>query len=125
MIVGTYRIQTDLIHDRDTSLLSIRLQLLHSRRDVRSRHDILLGANSGLDDLGVVGVGNERDDEIDLLELLVESGGVVDVEGDGLGVLSAGGKLLGVVEVSGRCRLLEFSSVTSMSQWKDAITYQQ
>lgn len=64
---------------------------------------MLLGANSGLDDLGVVGVGNEGNDEIDLLELLVQSGSVVDVERDGLGVLSAGSKLLGVVQVSGRC----------------------
>lgn len=45
----------------------------------------------------MVGVGNERDDEVDLLELLVQSGGIVDIERDGLGVLSAGSKLLGVV----------------------------
>lgn len=83
---------------------------MHSRRNVGSRHDILLGANSGLDDLGVVGVGNEGDDEIDLFELLVQSGGVVDVKRDGLGVLSAGSKLLGVVEISGRCRLLDSRS---------------
>jgi hypothetical protein len=45
----------------------------------------------------VVGVGDEGDDEVDFLKLLVKSSGIVDVERDGLGVLSAGSKLLGVV----------------------------
>lgn len=94
---STHRVQSNLVHDSYTSLLGICLQLLHSRRNVGSRHDILLGANSGLDDLGVVGVGDEGDDEVDFLKLLVKSGGIVDVERDGLGVLSAGSKLLGVV----------------------------
>lgn len=57
-----------------------------------------LGTDSGLDNGGVEGVGDERDHDISLLESLVKSSGIVDIEGDGLGVLEATGESLGALE---------------------------
>jgi hypothetical protein len=103
----THRVQSNLVHDRDASLLAVLLQLLHGRRDVRRRHDILLGPNGALDHLGVEGVRDEGDDQVDLRELLVESGIIAHVEGDGICVLEARGELFGAFQCSTgyvRCR---------------------
>jgi len=61
---------------------------------------VLLGANGGLDDEGMVGVRDQGDDEVDLLKFPVEGGGVVDVERDGRGVGEALAELLGALERS-------------------------
>lgn len=99
----TYRVQTDLVHDRDTSLLALLVQLHHGRRDVRRRHDILLGADGRLDDQRVEGVGDQGDGQVILLKNLVQRIGVVDVEGNRLGVLETFAQFPGALEGSAGC----------------------
>jgi hypothetical protein len=59
---------------------------------------MLLAANGRLDDLGVVGVGDQRDNKGSLAHGLVEGLVVIDVEGNGLGVLESFAELLGALE---------------------------
>lgn len=75
----TYRVQANLVHDCDTGLLALFVQLEHCGRDVRSSNNMLLGADSGLDNKGVEGVRDQGDSKVDLLEGLVESVGIVDI----------------------------------------------
>lgn len=91
-------VQTNLVHNGDPGLLAVFLELQHSRRDVRGGDDVRLGADTGLDDQGVEGIGDQGDGQIDLLQGLVEGGGIVDVERDGLGVFEALAELLGAFE---------------------------
>lgn len=64
---------------------------------------MLLGADGGLDDIGVEGVGDQGDGEVNLLQSLVKSSIVGDIEGDGLGVLEAFAELLSTLEGSAGC----------------------
>ena len=59
---------------------------------------MLLCPDGALDNLSVESVGDQADDEVDLLESLVQSSIITDIEGDGLGVLEAGTELLGGFE---------------------------
>jgi hypothetical protein len=95
-----YRIQSNLIHNRNPRLLALLGQRLHGIRDIRSRNDVLLGADRTLDDGRMVDIRNQRDDKVNLVELGIEGGFVVDVESDGLGVLEVSGELLCVLEGS-------------------------
>jgi hypothetical protein len=90
--------EANLVHDGDTGLLALLVELHHSGRDVGGGDDILLGADGRLDDGSVESVGNQGDGEVDSLHGLVESSIIADVEGDGLGVLEALGQLLGALE---------------------------
>lgn len=95
-----YRVETDLVHDGDAGLLALLVQLHHGGRDVRRRDDMLLGADGRLDHQGVESVGDQRDDQVDLLKSLVQGGRVVDVKGNGLGVLEPFREFLGTFEGS-------------------------
>jgi hypothetical protein len=64
---------------------------------------MLLGLDGGLDDEGVEGVGNERDDQVVLANLLLERIGVGDIEGDGAGVLEALGEGFGAIKGAAGC----------------------
>jgi hypothetical protein len=64
---------------------------------------MLLGLDGGLDDEGVEGVGNERDDQVVLADLLLKRIGVRDVEGDGAGVLETLGEGFGAVKGTAGC----------------------
>jgi hypothetical protein len=61
---------------------------------------MLLGADSRLDNLGMEGVGNQRNGQVDLAHGLIKSLVIVDIEGDGLGVLESFAKLLRALEGS-------------------------
>lgn len=73
---------------------------------------MLLLVDSSLDDLGVVGVGDQADNKTVLANLVLEGGLVVDIERNGAAVLEAFAELLGRVEGAagwngtsgGRCR---------------------
>lgn len=97
------RVQTNLVHDGDTSLLALLIQLHHSRRNVRGRDNMFLGADSRLDNQGVEGVGDQGDDDIVLRESLVKGLVIANVEGNGSGVLEAFAELLGALEGSAGC----------------------
>lgn len=66
------RIDANLVHDRDSSFLDFFLKLLHCRRDVAGRDNILLVADSALDDVYVECVGDETDDYVNLLYSFIE-----------------------------------------------------
>lgn len=97
-VVGESLTQANLVHDSDTSLLALRVELLHSRRDIRGSDNILLSADSRLDNSGVESVGNQRDDQVDLLHGLVESSIITDIKGDSLGVLEISGEGLSTLK---------------------------
>lgn len=59
---------------------------------------MLLLGDSSLDNGGVVGVGDQADNDAVLANLVLEGGRVVDIEGDGAAVLEALAKLLGRLE---------------------------
>lgn len=93
-----YRIQPNLIHNRNSRLLALVLQLQHRRRDIRGRDDVGLGADTRLDHQRVEGVRDQGDGQVDLFEGLVQRSGIVDIEGNGLGVFEPGAELLGALE---------------------------
>lgn len=64
---------------------------------------MLLGTDGGLDDQGMVGVRDQGDDEVDLLEGLVKGGSIADIERDGRGVVEALTELLSTLEGSAGC----------------------
>ncbi|KAH3669334.1 hypothetical protein OGAPHI_001455 [Ogataea philodendri] len=72
-VVNTW-VQTDLVHDNNTGFLDRWLQLLQSWRDVRGGHDIgMLGLDGSLDNASVVDVWDQRDHNIVLVDLFVQS----------------------------------------------------
>ena len=91
-------IETDFVHDGDAGFAAALVESLHGWRHVAGCHDVLALADGGLDDGGVVGVGDQADDEVDGGDGGVEGGGIGDVEGDGVGIFDAGGELLGGLE---------------------------
>jgi hypothetical protein len=92
------RVKTDLIHDCDTSLAALLIQLHHRGGNVGGRDHIRLGTDSRLDDGSVESVWDERDHNIGLVQGSIEGGIVVDIEGDSLGVLEARGQGLGTLK---------------------------
>lgn len=84
------RVQSDLVENGDSSLDASGFQLLHRVRDVRSRDDILLELDGGLNDVDVESVRDEGDDEIVGGDGGVEGSFVSDVDGDGVGVSGEG-----------------------------------
>ena len=94
-VLLTTRVDTDLVHDGDASLLGSGVQLQHGRADVAGCDDMLLLADSRLDDLGMEGVGDQGDGEVVLGDSSVEGLYVVDIEGCRPGVRDSGGELLG------------------------------
>ena len=54
-------VKTDLVENGDAGGLGLSVERLHGWRDVRSGDDMLLAADSGLDDDGVVGVGDQAE----------------------------------------------------------------
>lgn len=96
-------IETDLVHDRNAGVLALLVQGLHNITDVARRHNVLLVADGALDDIGVEGVGDEGDDEIDLGHCGIESLGVGDVEGDRVCIGDALTELLGGLEGTAGC----------------------
>lgn len=61
---------------------------------------MLLLADRGLDDGGVVCVGNQADSNVDLLYFCVEGSVIFDIEADGSGILNAIGKRFRLLEGS-------------------------
>lgn len=96
-------VETDLVHDRDASILTLLVQSLHDIADVARRHNVLLVADGALDDIGVEGVGNEGDDEVDLGHCGIESLGVGDVERNWVCVGDALTELFGGLEGTAGC----------------------
>lgn len=79
---------------------------------------MLLGSNSGLDHLGVEGVGDERNEQIHLVSGLIKSLVIADIKGDSLGVAEPFAKLLRTLEGSAGC-IIERAivSLSEMTNW--------
>lgn len=97
---------TNLVHDGDASILGSLVELKHGGGDVAGGDDMLLLADSRLDDGSVESVRDQADDEVVLGDLSVKGLVVVDIEGDSLGELDAIGESLGALNVSASCNLL-------------------
>jgi hypothetical protein len=65
---------------------------------------MLLRADGGLDNKGVESVRNQGNSEVNLLESLVQSSGIVYIEGNSLGVGEAFAELLGALKGSAGCK---------------------
>jgi hypothetical protein len=81
---------------------------------------MLLCADGRLDDKSVEGVRNQGNSKVNLLEGLVQSGGIVHIEGDSLGVGETFAELLSALEGSASCNrrkepLSVYASQNSMS----------
>lgn len=68
---------------------------------------MLLLGDGGLENGGVVGVGDQADDNGVLANLVLQGVGVVDVEGDWVAVLQALGELLGRLKRTACCQCCE------------------
>ena len=98
------RVKTNLVHDNNASLLGSGVELAHRRANVASGDDVGLALDSGLDDIGVVGVGDERDDEVVLSDSLLKSGGVRDIEGNRGRVAKIANEILCGLQGTAGCR---------------------
>lgn len=94
------RINTNLVHDSDTSSLGLSIKLHHSRRDIAGCDNILLVSDSGLDNGGMEGIWDQTDHEIDLCDFGVKVFLLVDIKRDGLSVFDTSAKLLSTREGS-------------------------
>lgn len=85
------RVESDLVEDQDAGVDGLLVESLHGVRDVRSCDDVdVLVPDGGLDDEGVVGVGDEGDDEVVLSDKSVEFSGVSHVDRDRVGAGNGG-----------------------------------
>lgn len=94
------RVQTNLVHDRDTGILGLLVKLLHRRGNIAGGDDVLLVADGGLDDEFVVCVGDKRDGDIDLGDFRIEGGAVINVERNGVAVGETLAELGGALKCS-------------------------
>lgn len=88
------RVKANLVHDNDTSILGSLVKLTYGWRDVASSDDVGLTLDSGLDNSSVVGIRDQRDDEVMGSDGGLESLGVVHIEGDGTGARKVGSESL-------------------------------
>lgn len=108
-------VDTNLVHNSDAGLLALLIKLHHSRANIASCDNVLLSADSGLDDHGVESwlncqpgpkvrnkltgsghtVRDQGNDKVVLGELGIEGLLIVDIEGDGSGILDTSGEGLG------------------------------
>ena len=98
------RVNADLVHDSDARVLALLVKLQHGRRDVARGNDMLLLPDGTLDDGGVEGVGDKRDDQVVLGYLRVEGLVIIDIERDGMGVFNTLRELLGALKGPTGCR---------------------
>lgn len=97
---GKISTKTNLIHDSDSGILALLVQLHHGRGNVAGGHHILLVSNSRLDDGGMESVRDQADDQVMLGDLGIQRLGVSNVERNRRRELHASGKTLGSLEGS-------------------------
>jgi hypothetical protein len=97
-------IKTNLVHYDDTSRLCLRIQLLHSWGDVTGSDHMRLALDRGLDDIGVMGVGNEGDDDVICCDFLFKSSVIVDIQGNSGCPGQIASQFLGFCEGSAGCK---------------------
>ena len=89
------RIQPNLVEHNAPSILGSLIELPPRRAPIAGSDNMRLALDSGLDHLRVVGVRNQRDNEIMFGDGLVKSLFIVDVERDGGSVGKFGTEGLG------------------------------
>lgn len=106
-------IKTNLVHYDDTSCLCFRIQLPHSWGYVAGSDYMCLAFDCGLNDSGVIGIGNKGDNDIICCDFLFKSSIVVDIQGNSGCPWQTVGQFLGFCECSagynsgGKLRSLE------------------
>lgn len=96
-VVKTW-VEANLVEDGDSSLLGLLVERHHGVRDVGSCDNILLLVDGSLDNLCVEGVWDQRDDQVNLADLLLQRLSIGNIDSDGIGVLEALSKLLGALQ---------------------------
>lgn len=89
------RTQANLIHDGDTGVLGLLVQLHHGRGYIARGNYVLLLADGGLDDCGMEGIGDQADNQVVLANLSIQCLVVGHIEGNGGGMLNTLGERLG------------------------------
>ena len=74
------RVQPNLIHHHDSSFFGSCVELTHCRGDVTGSDDVSLAFDSRFDDLGMIGIWDQRDDNVVFCYCGFERCCVVDVE---------------------------------------------
>lgn len=105
------RVETNLVKDSDSGLLRLLVECHHGLGNVGSGDNILLLVDGGLDDLCVEGVWDQRDDQVNLSDLLLQCLCIVHVDGDGIGMLETLCELLGALKCAAGWKIL------AMRQW--------
>ena len=88
------RVNTNLVEADQSGVLELLVEGGHGGVDVGGGDDVRLLVEGGLHDTGVVGVRDERDDDIVSLDGLSEGIGGADINGHGGGVGETGAELL-------------------------------
>lgn len=95
--------KTNLVHDSDSGILALLVQLHHGGGNVARSHNILLVSNRRLDDGSMEGIRNQADDQVMLGDLGIQGLGISNVERNRRRELHASGKALGRLEGSACC----------------------
>ena len=96
-------IKTNLVHYDDTSCLRFRIQLPHGWADVAGSDYMCLAFDRGLNDSGVISIGNKGDDDIIGCDFLFKSSGVVNIQGNRRCPRQIVSQFLGFCECSAGC----------------------
>lgn len=72
--------EANLVHDCDSGILALLVQLHHCGGNVAGRDNVLLFANSRLDDIDMIDVWNQADDQVMLGNFGVQSIVVQDID---------------------------------------------
>lgn len=97
---GKVNTKTNLVHDSDSSILGLLVQLHHGGGNVARGHNILLLSDRRLDDGSMEGVRNQADDQVMLGNLGIQSLGIGNIERNRCRELHASGQALGSLEGS-------------------------
>ena len=96
-------IKTNLVHYDDASCLCFRIQLPHGWRHIAGSDYMCLAFDRGLNDSGVIGIGNKGDNDIMGRNLLFKGSSVVNIQGNGGCPRQAVSQFLGFCECSAGC----------------------
>jgi len=92
------RVQADLVHDDNSSLLNLFVELQHRWRNVAGSNNIGLALDCCLDDIRMVSVRDERDDKVVIRNRGFQSIGSGDIQRDSSRVRETLGQLLRLLE---------------------------
>ena len=115
------RVQANLVHDCDSSLLCFLLQFEHRGGDIAGCDNILLVPNGRFDDDRMEGIGDQANDQVVLCDFRIESFIVRNIERNGFSILDSRRESFGTFEASACCTLVNLRP----NHYQDVGPYQQ